>query len=150
MQSPCYRAAIPALPQGLIGSVLCLWRCSSEPFLVEGQPFLLPGYCLAEALRRIPGASLEEDVSGIFRFSCTMSIITRGSPEAKWLLVPISHTSHPCSDKTNKGNCLSALNQGDVISRRRPWPGAHQHPLAQPPEYQPGWAARTHQLQRGK
>lgn len=63
MQSPCDGAESSALPQGLIS----LWRCSTKHFLMEGQPSLLPGYCLAAALRKIPGASLEENVSGIFR-----------------------------------------------------------------------------------
>lgn len=54
-------------------------------------------------------------------------MITRGSPEAERLPVTISRTSHPSADKTNKGNCLSLLNQGDVIRRCGPRPGAPQH-----------------------
>lgn len=54
-------------------------------------------------------------------------MITRGGPEAERLPVTISRTSHPSADKTNKGNCLSLLNQGDVIRRCGPRPGAPQH-----------------------
>lgn len=54
-------------------------------------------------------------------------MITRGSPEAERLPVTISRTSHPSADKINKGNCLSPLNQGDVIRWCGPRPGAPQH-----------------------
>lgn len=61
MESPSYGAESSALPQGLISSILCLWRCSSKHFLGEGQS-LLPRYSLA--------GGVEEGTQSFIRRGC--------------------------------------------------------------------------------